>query len=278
MDFCIRDDDTCFFTTPEALESAYEGIQGPVSLAVIPFCRAGKSGFIPERYKRKWSIHPLHENPSLVEYLRKGVSQGRYEVMLHGYHHDEPNGRLEFAEQRTEPELIKRVAYGRKYLEDLIGAAIRVFVPPGNGLSGPGLDAIVRGGLHLAGAAGVQGGWKKGSLRTWQTWLHLRRWSKDGGLGIPWILDMGDHREIHGNPVTPSSRLDRNQAIFDSTRTVGGSFCAATHYWEFSAKSIHPGDPDVGNQLRRLIDRAVQDPNVNWRSVGDTLTQCRTLF
>ena len=74
------------------------------------------------------------------------------------------------------------------------------------------------------------------------------------------------------------SKLLLNQAIFDSTRAVGGSFCAATHYWEFSAQSIHPGDPNVGDQLRRLVDRAVQDPSVNWRTVGDTLTQSRTLL
>ena len=100
----------------------------------------------------------------------------------------------------------------------------------------------------------------------------------NGGLGVPWILDMGDHREIPGNPVTPSSTLARNEAVFDGTPARDGAFCAATHYWEFSAKSIHPGNPNVGGQLRRLVERALHDHNVQWRSVGDTISQCRPLF
>ena len=39
MYFCIRDDDTSFFTSPEELERVYGQISqlGPVSLAVVPF-------------------------------------------------------------------------------------------------------------------------------------------------------------------------------------------------------------------------------------------------
>jgi len=88
---------------------------------------------------------------------------------------------------------------------------------------------------------------------------------------------MGDHREIPGNPVTPSSRLQQNEALFDEARSVDGAFCAATHYWEFSAPSNHPGDPAVGQQLRRLVERAVQDKNVIWRSVGETIFECRPM-
>jgi hypothetical protein len=62
--FCIRDDDTSYFTSPDELERAYGQVTkyGPVSLAIIPFCRAGTSRGIPETYRGRWSIHPLHEN------------------------------------------------------------------------------------------------------------------------------------------------------------------------------------------------------------------------
>jgi len=279
LDFCIRDDDTSFFTTPEDLEKAYEGIRGgPVSLAVIPFCSAGTSAFVPEKYRKRWSVHPLHENAALVAYLREGVAQGRYEVMQHGYHHDEPDGRLEFTESRGKLSLADRVTDGRKYLEDLLGAPVRVFVPPGNGMSGEGLRAVVREGLDLGGAPGVRGGWNRLSPLTWRTWLSLTRWRRRGGLGVPWVLDMGDHREIPGNPVTPSSRVDHNLAVLETTRAEDGAFCIATHYWEFSAPSIHAGDPNVGNQLRRLVDAATRDSRASWRSVGDTLLEARTLL
>ena len=51
--FCIRDDDTNFFTQPEELERAYGRITqlGPVSLAVVPFCRAGTNKAVPEKLR-----------------------------------------------------------------------------------------------------------------------------------------------------------------------------------------------------------------------------------
>src|SRR5258708_22550213 len=100
LQFCIRDDDTNFFTQPEELERAYGRITqcGPVSLAVVPFCRAGSSKAVPEKLRYTWSVHPLHENGALVDYLRERLAERRFEIMLHGYHHDEPHGRPEFGE------------------------------------------------------------------------------------------------------------------------------------------------------------------------------------
>jgi hypothetical protein len=86
-------------------------------------------------------------------------------------------------------------------------------------------------------------------------------------------LDLGDHREIPGNPVTPESRLQRNEAVFESTLTMGGVFCLATHYWEQDAPSWHSGDPTVGEHLRRLTDRAASDQRVVWRTVGQVVSE-----
>jgi len=271
VQFCIRDDDTSFFTSPEQLEQAYGKVSrlGPVSLAVVPFHRAGTSKGVPEKYRGRWSIHPIHENRELVEYLRRGVADNRYEVMLHGYYHDEQDGQFEF---RSGADLERRVSDGRKYLEDVIGARIRVFVPPRNEIGRRGLLAIAREGLHLGGVAGVRSGWPRFSPRSWALWLRLRRWKMGGGLGVPWVLDLGDHREIAGNAVTPLSRSLRNEAILGSALTIDGAFCAATHYWELGADSVHPDEPTVGEQLRRLIDRATSNPRVVWRSVGDVVS------
>lgn len=69
MYFCIRDDDTSFFTSPEELERAYGDIVrwGPVSLAVVPFHRAGTSKGVPEKFRGRWTVHRLHENQELVQ-------------------------------------------------------------------------------------------------------------------------------------------------------------------------------------------------------------------
>jgi len=271
MYFCIRDDDTSFFTSPDELERAYGEItkHGPVSLAIVPFCRAGTSRWVPEEYRGQWSVRPLGENKALVEYLRKRIADGRYEAMLHGYHHDEPGIRREFV---GGSDLSHKVRDGKRYLEELLHTTIRVFVPPHNAIGRQGLQAIVGEGLHLGGVAGVRGGWPPLSLATWTAWLRLRRWRASSGAGIPWVLDLGDHREIAGNAVTPSSSLRRNEAAFEKALTLGGVFCVATHYWEHDAPSYHPDSQTVGQHLRRLIDHAVSDSHVMWRSVGEILS------
>jgi hypothetical protein len=268
MYFCIRDDDTSFFTLPEELEHAYGEITrwGPVSLAVIPFCRAGFSKGVPEKFRGQWTVHPLHENRALVEYLRVGVSEGRFEIMLHGYHHDEPSGRGEFSRGG---DLVQKVLEGRKYLEDLLEAQVRVFVAPKNIMGRDGLHAIVRAGLHFGGTVGVRAGWPLFSRATWRNWLKLRRWRKESAVGIPWILDLGDHREIPGNAITPTSVFRRNKAAFETALRTGGIFCAATHYWELDVRSMNAGDPPVGAHLRHLIDLARTDSRVVWCTVGN---------
>jgi len=277
MQFCIRDDDTSFFTTPDDLDGAYGEVTraGPVSLAVVPFHRAGLSKSVPERFRGRGSVHPLHDNRALVQYLRQNVSAGRFEVMLHGFYHDEPGRHGEFA---GATDLARRVVDGRKYLEDLLGTSIRVFVPPKNTIDRTGLKAVTEAGLHLGGTAGLRCGWSPLNRETWQVWWRLRRWTKGGGgAGVPWVLNLGSHREIPGNPVTPSSTAEQNRARFDCALAVGGVFCAATHYWELTAASVCPGEPSVGEQLKQLIDRAVADPRVIWKSVGEVVSEPSTL-
>ena len=272
MEFCIRDDDTSYFTSPEELDRVYGEIslQGPVSLAVVPFHRAGTSKGVPARFRMRGTVHPLHENDALVEYLRNGISKGRFEVMLHGYHHDESDGLPEFTNRN---DLLQRVSRGRKYLEDLFGTAVRVFVPPKNTIGAAGLRAIARESLHLGGTAGVRAGWPLMALATWKTWLHLRKWRRNGGVGVPWVLDLGDHREIPGNGVTPAANFEDNQARFHTAHALGGVFCIATHYWEMNAPSVHDNAPRVGEHLRYLVQLAVSNPQVVWRSVGDIVSE-----
>jgi predicted deacetylase len=272
MYFCIRDDDTSYFTSPEELESAYGEISrlGPVSLAVVPFCRAGSSKGVPAAHRMRWSVHPLHENGPLVDYLREGMSQGRFEVMLHGYNHDVPDALPEFVGGEN---LRQKVADGRHYLEDVLGTTVKVFVPPHNAIGRRGLQAIAEEGLHLAGTAGVRAGWPLLSRKTWRTWRRLRRWRRTGAVGVPWTLDLGDHREIPGVSITPASSFHQNETMLKEALAKGAVFCAATHYWELEAPSLHASDCRVGEHLRRLVDRAMDDPRLVWRTVGGVVTE-----
>jgi len=56
-------------------------------------------------------------------------------------------------------DLVKKIIEGRKYLQDLLGTPIGVFVAPGNIMGRDGLRAIVRAGLHFGRTVGVRAGW-----------------------------------------------------------------------------------------------------------------------
>src|SRR5262249_19048456 len=162
--------------------------------------------------------------------------------------HDEPHGRPEFARG---DDLRRRVTEGRRYLEELLGTKIRVFVAPHNTIGRQGLRAIAAEGLHLGGTAGLRAGWHPLSAIAWKTWWRLRRWRRRGGLGVPWVLDLGDHREIPGNAITPLSTVEHHMAVFESALRVSGVYCAATHYWELKTPNVRWDQPAVGDQLRR---------------------------
>lgn len=269
--FCIRDDDTSFFTSPEDLERAYGEVtkHGPVSLAIIPFCRAGMSRGLPSAYRERWSIHPLAENRALVEYLRQGIAAGRYEAMLHGYHHDEHQNRREFLEGS---DLERKVRQGKKYLEETLGTVIRVFVPPHNAINKNGLKAITTAGLHLGGVAGMRHGWPWLAPTSIRAWWRLRRRRSLGLTGVPYVLDLPDHRELAGSPVTPRSTLKESLRRFDEAHGINGVFCAATHYWEFDQPTEDPHARSVGDHLYKLVQRATADPTIRWRSMGAVLS------
>ncbi len=276
MDFCIRDDDTSFFTSPDDLERAYGEVtkRGPVSLAIIPFCRAGTSRGLPDTYRERWSVHPLAENHALVEYLRHGIATGRYEAMLHGYHHDEPGNQREFLEGS---DLERKVRDGRQYLEEVLGTIIRVFVPPHNAIGRAGLKAITTAGLHLGGMAGMRHGWSWIAPASLKTWWQLRQRRRTGLTGVPYVLELADHKELAGNPVTPRSTLQQSLRLFDEVSAVGGVFCAATHYWEFNQPTKDPDARTVGEHLYKLVQRATADPTIRWRSMGAILEGRPTL-
>jgi hypothetical protein len=131
---------------------------------------------------------------------------------------------------------------------------------------------IAQEGLHLGGTAGIRSGWSLWATASWRTWLRLRRWRTNGGAGVPWILDLADHREIPGTAVTPAAKFEDNQARFQTALSMGGVFCVATHYWEMDAASIHRGAPSVGDHLHHFVRLAASDPRVIWRSVGEVVS------
>ena len=255
--FAIRDDDTCYFTHSQQLESCYGHIWDtcPISLSVVPFHACTKSGAVPKEYWSGSDVYPLDHNRELVGFLRDMIGRGRIHITLHGYHHrDEPDG-CEFV---AESDLARKVADGKRYLEELLRHPIQIFVPPHNTLGDEGYRAVLQAGLHISGIQPF-----RPSFRGWDPRILLsgikQRWRvRRRGYRYPWPLLFPDgHRELPYYSLTPKSTLESLRESFDNVRREGGIFCLATHYWEFDAQGN--GQPYTIRQILEYLWDHIQD-------------------
>jgi hypothetical protein len=265
--FAIRDDDTSFFTQPEELEDVYGPVWGrcPISLAVIPFS-------VPVH---RWNRFPdpegtggpkaLGENRALVEYLRERVSAGMVEIMLHGYNHEyrEYNGNW-VAEYRWKPEsrLRQETMEGKRYLEELLGCRIKVFVPPSNSISKGGILAVEAAGLHLSGIMG-KGGDRPFSFSYLES--YVKRWAYRATTGRPFprSLRLGNHKELVAYALTPRASRTGLLSAIERCDRIEAPFVLATHYWEVRADA----------RLRELLLELL-DESENREMKSSTLSVC----
>jgi len=234
----LRDDDTSYFTEPGRLEAVYHDVWDriPVGLAVIPQAAGFVDKAIPEKYWDAGRSFPLDDNAPLAESLRQLVKDGRVTISQHGFtHEDYPDGH----EFQAAPDLESRLVRGQAYLERVVDARIRVFVPPHNALSKRGLKAIDAAGLNLLGSfLSFRPSMRPWDVRTPRNWWRIRQYrdatgrTKGDRLVYPHPLRYRNHAEFGCYSLIPKTTFDELRRGFDEARSAGGHFCVATHYWE----------------------------------------------
>ena len=241
MKIALRDDDTCFFTSPETLERVYHDVWDrlPVCLATVPFAIGYERKGIPEEHWHSGVSFPLAENAALVPFLKQQIGAGRVTIALHGYtHEDYPDG-YEF---QSAPDPERRLAHGLGYLQETLAAPIAVFVPPHNALSKRGLKAIDAAGLNLLGSfLSFRPSLRPWDLRTPGNWWRIKQYrgktsrSKADRFVYPHVLRYRNHGEFGCYGLIPNTTFADVKRSFDEARAAGGDFCLATHYWEVDA-------------------------------------------
>lgn len=100
----------------------------PIAFGVIPSIARNISRPTPDTPE---FLRPLPEEKLAI--LRDAMSDGTVEVALHGLSHQrrEPDVRTEFRGRPYE-EQVERIDRGRRFLEEGLGARIRIFIPPWN--------------------------------------------------------------------------------------------------------------------------------------------------
>jgi hypothetical protein len=262
MKIALRDDDTCYFTSPAELERVYGDVwhRLPVCLATVPFAVGYPRAGIPESEWHSGRRFPLEENRELVDWLRQRIAERRVTIALHGYtHEDYPNG-FEF---QAAPDLDRRVIEGRAYLERVLRTPVRVFVPPHNALSKRGLDAVSLASLNVLGSflsfRPSNRTWDRFTFSNWRRIQQFRRATsrtRSDRLVYPHPLRYERHAEFGCHGLIPGTTIEELAAGVDEARRFGGDFCLATHYWEV--------DDQLKGVLRRFLDHAEALPDVRF--------------
>jgi hypothetical protein len=234
----IRDDDTCYFTSPAELERVYSGIWDrlPICLATIPFAKGYPSPAVPRRYWDSGEAFALERNAEVTSFLRELVASGHATIALHGYtHEDFPDG-WEF---QAAPDPDRRVREGLSYLRQSLAAPVSIFVPPHNALSKRGMAAVRASRLNLLGSfLSFRPSRRPFEPQTIPNWIRVQRFrlrtgrSRRDALVYPFPLRYGSHAEFGCHSVIPATTLADLVAGFEEARAFGGDFCLATHYWE----------------------------------------------
>ena len=262
MKVAIRDDDTCYFTSPAALARVYHDVwdRVPVCLATVPFAIGYERIGIPPEHWHSGQRFPLEENGELLAMLRELVASHRASIALHGFTHEDFADGFEF---QAAPDPERRVRDGLSYLKRTIGPDISVFVPPHNALSKRGLAAVGTARLDILGSFLSF----RPSMRPWDrttlaNWWRVRRFreslgrSKADRFVYPHVIRYADHAEFGCHSLIPGTTLDELVAGFEEARRAGGDFCVATHYWEVSDA--------MKTVLLRLLDYAAAYADVRF--------------
>lgn len=272
--FAVRDDDIGFFTSPQRLQKVYHQIweRGfKISLATIPLQKGTNNPNVPPPFRGDNEYHPISQNKELVAYLKGKISQGKVDIVQHGFSHTEnsnlPALRFDLKEGNLSAyngqkvdlsmysefygadkrEVGSKVKEGKDILEQVFGAPIRVFTSPQELLTRDLWIALWKNGLSYCGSID-----RKVLSQIPPYYLNLYPLLKVAAKRIlsaspESIVEDETHltditilpttcRHYWNNFTSEKSAekyFDSFKTLFDEKRKKGGYFILLTHNWEY---------------------------------------------
>ena len=254
MKFAIRDDDTSYFTKPEELERAYDFVErGAISLSVVPSTvYSHKDTVFPYgEAKQCGGYFDISENTELVEYLREGYKNGRYDILLHGFSHEYKQVDGEWISEmlwKDQERLDSELAEGKARLETLFDCSISVFVAPNNHMGKRGIAAIEKLGMDFSGIIGFFD--RRLSLRYVLNFISRWGYRFFKKIQSPLVYNYGRHKEMCAHGAGSLTRLKR---IYHECKKHDVPFVVYTHYWSLNAK------PEQKELLREIYKYVIND-------------------
>lgn len=255
MKVAIRDDDTSYFTKPQELIDAYDFIDNfPISLSVVPFSVKDHTGNKPygDIDDNLPKYNKLGENAKLVEFLKEGIKNNKYEVLLHGINHEyklEDNEWIPEMMFKEEQELMSGIENGKNYLEKILDTNINVFVSPSGGIENKGIRAIEKQGLNYSGIIGRH---KDRDISLYYIYSYVKRWSHRLITGMPYggVLNYGKHKELIAYSIDNEKELLKT---YKYCKKYDYPFVMYTHYWELNRNENYK------RTVHNLVNYAIED-------------------
>lgn len=237
MKFAIRDDDTCFFTSPEDLQEAYDFVlDGCISLSIVPkTVPMHKNNFYPYG-NFKFGYYSLSDNSKLVAYLKEKINERKYEVLLHGYSHEykcvDGNWKAEMI-WKEKSQIEEELKMGKQFLEGILSTSINIFVAPNNAISKKTIDVLEKLGLDYSGI--IQHKDRRVTVKYLKN--YILRWGYRAAYGIQYggVLDYGGHLELNAYALDSVKRL---KFEYEKCKEKGHPFVIYTHYWSLLNNTV----------------------------------------
>lgn len=230
MQVLIRDDDVCYFTKPEELESIYHDYWGKIKiiLSVVPFQEGGPHVTVPQKYQGG-GTYKISSNKKLVSYIRDHLKSGDVEIALHGITHRDSQRGSEFSSCTS---LIEETRMAKQYLEETFKTKVSFFSPPHNALDRDGLKSVLANSMDILNVPRFLTCRNFWETDNWQPFIEIIIANLTSGLMPRKYLRFRNHRELFCWSLTPTSDINEVKRAYRLASEENGVFCLSTHYWE----------------------------------------------
>lgn len=236
MKVAFRDDDTAFFTKPEELKQAYDFMDDGdcISLSVVPYSvPVHKDDVFPYGMGIKPGYYDIEDNVALIEYLKKMVSAGKYDILLHGFSHEYQKVNGKWTPEmlwKDEACLLKELSEGKKKIDRVFGINTSVFVAPNNCINQKGIHAIEKLEMDYSGI--IQKNDRDIDLKYFLNFI--RRWLVRyiDKIPYPGVLKYSNHNELVAYTLDEYKRLVFE---YEKCKKRGEPFVVYSHYWQLNS-------------------------------------------
>lgn len=236
----IRDDDLNFFNRPEDIKKAYSRKPDiPVSFACVPYVvDLSTQGACPETNGNK-TPRAIGDNKELVDFVKEGIKEGKYDVLLHGYTHeyrfDAAGKRYPEMVWRKSADLEKLIPEGKDYLESLFETSITWFAAPSNTITKENLRVVYKNGLNYSGIIRMKFD-RDITFHSVNNYLkRMYYWKSSNKVHYPGLLNYGTHYEINACPLPSLNQeivYNHFKHLFEFCRKHESPMAINVHCWD----------------------------------------------